>query len=175
MSDEASGEPRWPATIGALGILIGILILLDQLTELPTLGWGERQWQRLLPLGTTDLVTQFLPPLAVRLLLFVVELALGVLLLSGAWRLRQRQRRGAGLLRLWSWLAIAYVPVIIALAAWVQFGIAASAVPADVPWRGPAALALLLVALVLLAFPVFLLLWLARPEIREQYEAWPEG
>ena len=98
-----------------------------------------------------------------------------MLLFVGSVGLRRHRPVGVSLCRLWSWLAIVWVMVQMARGAlWLrQLG-------GEVPVLGVVssqAFALVGVALavaILLAFPVFLLVWLSKAAVRAEYETWAD-
>lgn len=172
MTTPGSNAPRWPRVLGAVGMIVAILIVVDTLGDLGTIGWSAEEWRRILPYGSGEIVAGIMPPAAVRLAWALVQLGLGMLLFLGAYRLSQQQQSGVKLCRLWSWLAIAEVSAAMITAAWWLERLARLPVLADLPWRSAANLGIGIAAAVLLSFPAFLLIWLARPEIREQYRGW---
>lgn len=115
-----------------------------------------------------------MPPAAWRAVSAAVQIGLAVLLIVGSVALRRRARHGVALCRLWAWLAIGWVVVVIGRGAlWLeQHG---SELPAvgTLGWPVYVPFALALAAALLIAFPVFLLVWLSRMAARSEYETWP--
>ena len=110
-----------------------------------------------------------------RVLSSVAEACLGVLLVVASWRLRARRRSGVTLSQTWSWLAIVFALVetataAVLLAAWREQRIAAE----------PGALETYLsvglwsALLIMIAWPVFLLVWTNREPVREEIASWSE-
>ena len=103
------------------------------------------------------------------------QMGLAALLLFGSLALRRRARNGVSLCRLWAWLAVVWVVVTMGRAIWwLQRHAAELPTLAPVSCQGYAVFALAFAFILLLAFPVFLLVWLSKPSVRAEYEAWPD-
>ena len=46
---------------------------------------------------------------------------------------------------------------------------------ANTEWQGAASFGVLVALAIMIAFPVFLLVFLAKPEVRREYASWPAG
>ena len=170
----AGDSPRWPRVVGTVGVVIGVLVFIDPLDDLLfRLAWTERDWQRFLGPEIAELVSAVMPPAAWLLIQAVAQLTLGGLLVVGALRLRRRRSSGARLCRLWAWLAVAWVGVMAVWAMW-QLPVYSAGVSGLVEggWQAFATVGVVAALALLLAFPVFLLVWLSRTEIRAEIETW---
>lgn len=167
----------WPDVIGILGIILAVIIFIDKLDDLVTLTWTAEQWRGLVGADLADLIVGSLPPLAVRLVTSLAHMALGVLLFAGCLALRRRRRPGITRCRAWAALAIVWVTLEVGWAAWwlaqrsEHISRAAGISPAT--WQGYAEFGIAVALVLLLAFPVFLLIWLGRSDIKAEYETWP--
>jgi hypothetical protein len=166
-------EPRWPSVIGTIGIVIGIVLLIDTADDVLTLQWTAEHWRRIFAPEIADVIARAMPSVGMRIVSTVVQVALAALLVVGCLALRRRSRAGVVHCRLWAWLAIAWVVIQLARGAvWLrQFGNDLPSVGAVTP-HAYALFAGALAAVILLAFPVFLLVWLSRPAVRAEYERW---
>lgn len=168
-----SPRSRWPEAIGIIGIVLAIIAFLDKLDDLVTLAWTEEEWSRLVGAPLADAIVRALPPVGWRLTSSLVQMTLAVLLFMGSLGLRRRQRSGVSKCRTWAVLAIAWAAVEIGWAIWWL-----SRYPTDVmgippsTWQGFAAFGIAVALVILLAFPVFLLVWFSRDEVRAEYESW---
>lgn len=168
---------RWPEVIGILGIILSVIIFIDKLDDLITLSWTAEQWRVLLGADLARLVVESLPPMAVRLVTSLAHMALGVLLFAGCLALRRRRRAGITRCRVWAALAIVWVVLEVGWAAWWLSHrteeITRWAGISPGVWQGYAEFGIAVALVLLLAFPVFLLIWFGRREIRAEYETWP--
>ena len=170
MTDERT---RWPTTLGTIGIVLGVILILDQFDELITLRWTAAQWRSVVGPYLADWIVHTLPPAWWRLLSAAVQIGLGVLLVAASVALRRRSRAGVARCRVWAWLAIGWVVVVMGQATlWLFRHRAELSTLVVSGWAGYAVFALGLAFVLLLAFPVFLLVWLSRPETRAEHEAW---
>ncbi len=167
-------RPQWPTVIGTIGIVLGIVLLLDSVDDLITVRWTAAEWRRIFPPDLADLIARSMPPAAWRAVSAAVEIGLAALLIVGSLGLRRRARHGVSLCRLWAWLAIGWVVVVIGRGTlWLeQHGGELPAV-GTITWQVYVPFALVLAAALLLAYPVFLLVWLSRTAARSEYETWP--
>lgn len=176
--DEVLGAPpsRWPGVVGTIGLILGAILFLDQIDDLLIpLVWTEDDWSRMLGPETAELVVRSLPPPAWLVTSSLVGMALAALLVVGSSRLRRRRRSGVTLCRTWSWLAIAWVAIDMASALW-WLQAHADEIPglASTGWQGYAAFGIVVALVVMLAYPVFLLVWLSRPEVAAEHAGWSE-
>ena len=164
---------RWPGIVGVIGMVVGAIMALGELQELVRiLTWTEEDWQALLgPLWTESIVAA-LPSTPWRVASSIVEIGLGCLLLVASWWLFRRDRRAVGACRTWAWLAIGYAAVVIVwVATWLPRYL--DGLPGDEQAGAGAVYFGMAVAMgIMLAFPVFLLYWLSREDVRTDYEAW---
>lgn len=168
--------PRWPRVIGTIGIVLGVLIFLDQIDDLwMGLTWTEEDWRRFFSPEMAALMATALRPAGWQLASTVIQMGLGILLVVGSLGLHRRLRFGLSLCRSWAWLAIAWVIIDIG---WDigQLSRYRGEIPGlpIVSWQTAAALGIGFAVVLLLAFPVFLLVWFARPEVRAEYSSWVE-
>lgn len=172
-----AGTARWPRVIGTLGIIVGALMFIDKMDDLLMLPLmrSREWWAGLMGGEMADLVIRWIPSPIWIVVASSIGMVLGALLVVGALRLRRGRRSGVELCRAWSWLAIGWLLVEVGAAVLWMFIHAAElrqlAPSAD--WEGSTALAILLVLIIMAAFPVFLLSWFSRPEIKAQFAAWP--
>lgn len=166
---------RWPNVIGTIGIVVAAIMFLDKVEDLSHLLWTAEDWRRLFSPDIADLIVRATPPLVWRLGIIAAELALAVLLIIGSVALRRRRRSGVSLSRVWAWLAIVWVVLIMARGVWwlLRFQGEIVGIP-YATWQGFAVLGILMALALLLAWPVFLLVWFARPEIRAEVAEWPD-
>ena len=168
--------PHWPRVMGTIGIVLGVLIFIDQIDDLwMQLTWTEEDWRRFFSPEMAALMAAALRPTGWQLASTVIQMGLGLLLVVGSLRLHRRRPSGIFLCRTWSWLAIAWAIADIGWAIWLL-----SRYAGDIPglsivsWQTAAALGLGFALVLLLAFPVFLLVWFARPFVRSEYSSWVE-
>lgn len=166
-------ESRWPITVGTIGIALGVILIFDNVDDLVTLRWTAAEWRSVFGAYVADWVVRTLPPVGWRLVSAMVQIGLGVLLIVASVALRRRSRAGVRRCRLWAWLAIGWVAVIVGQGAlWLHRHGAELPALASSGLRGYLVFALALTLVLLLAFPVFLLVWLSRPDVRTECEAW---
>jgi hypothetical protein len=165
-------RPQWPMTIGTVGVVLGALLVLDNLDELVTLRWTATEWRQVFGPYVAEWIARTTPSVGWRLGAAVVEIGLGVLLIGGSVALRRRTRRGVARCRLWAWLAVAWILVAVGRGTvWLLLHARELPAAAD-DWRGYAVLGLGLAIVLLLAFPVFLLVWLSQPAVRKEVDTW---
>ena len=172
---EAGGTrwARWPGVVGVLGMVIGAMMALSEAQEIVRiLTWTEQDWQALLGPAWTESVVATLPSMPWQVASSVFELGLGCLLFVGAWWMFWRERRAIRACRSWAWLAIAYAAVIIVwVATWMPRYL--QTVPGvEQVSAGELYFGMMVAVAMLLTFPVFLLYWLARHDVRADYEVW---
>ncbi|MDH3255052.1 MAG: hypothetical protein OEM62_08685 [Acidobacteriota bacterium] len=170
----AATDPRWPSVLGSVGIVLSILMLIDQIDDIVVLTWTEEQWSRVIGPGLGATVSGALPPPAWLILSMVVGSALALLLLAGSLALRRRRRSGIRLSRLWSASAILWTVLSFAWAAWWLSDLDEKSPDLLAGWQWSTVMAMLIGLVILLAYPVFLLLWFSRPDVRSHYSQWAE-
>lgn len=166
---------RWPTTLGTIGIVLGALLIFDNLDDVLTLQWTAEDWGRIFAPAIAEAIDRWTPPAGWRLLSAVVEVALGVLLVVAGVDLRRHRRRGVRLGRLWAGLAITWIGATATWSAW-WLGRHGWALPdPGLPgWHGFAVFVLVLTFAILLIFPVVMLVWLARSDVRAEYGSWAQ-
>lgn len=174
-TSENGPRPRWPGVVGTIGMILGVIIFLDKIDDLVTLTWTEEDWRRIFAPDIAEVIARARPPQAWRLVSHLVQMGLGVLLFVGSIVLRRRRRAGVRLCRVWAWLAIVWAVVTIGWAIWwlQQFG-GEMADVSLVGWQGYAAFGIVLALVLMLAFPVFLLVWFSKLDIWAEYATWPD-
>jgi hypothetical protein len=159
--------------IGTIGIILGIIIFVDQIDDLLTLTWTEEQWGRVFAPGIAELIVQATPPVGWQLSSALIQMGLGVLLFVGSVGLRRRSRPGVYLSRLWAWLAIGWTVLSMGWGIWwLQRHAGEISGLSQVSWQGYAAFGIVLALVLLLAYPVFLLLWFSKADVRAECETW---
>ena len=135
-------EAGWPRIVGTIGIVLGVLIFVDQLDDLWLgLTWTEEDWRRFFSPEIAALMAAALRPTGWQLASTVIQMGLGILLVAGSLGLHRRRRSGVSFCRLWAWLAIAWVVIDIGWAVWLL-----SRYAGDIPgvpfvsWQAAAAL-----------------------------------
>ncbi len=167
---------RWPGVLGVIGMVLGGLTLLDKASDLLwLLVWSEGDWYRVLPSQLARLVVSVMPPTAWIAITTLIWIALSVLLINGSLELYRRHRSGILRSRLWARLAIGWIAVEWTVGLWWFTTIAddlSTVAPAG--WQATAVPAILLVLALMLAYPVFLLVWLGRPSVAHEHAGWGE-
>jgi hypothetical protein len=167
-------RPGWPRVIGTIGTVLGILIFVDQIDDIWIgLTWTEEDWQQLFAPRIAELMTAALRPKGWQLASIAIQMGLGLMLVAGSIGLHKRRRSGVALCRSWAWLAIAWAAADIGRAVWLLFRYTGE-IPGTsiVSGQTAATLGIGFALVLLLAFPVFLLVWLARPEVKTEYSSW---
>ena len=167
-------RPAWPRVIGTIGIVLGVLIFLDQLDDLWTQSmWTEEDWGRFFSPDLAALTAAALRPTGWRLASTLIEMGLGVLLVVGSVGLHRRRRSGIALCRAWAWVAVAWALAEIGWAVWLLSRYAGDVRDASIgSWQVAVALGLGLALVLLLAFPLFLLAWFGRPAVQDEVASW---
>ena len=165
---------QWPTTIGTIGVIIGVLLVVDTVDDLLTLQWTADDWGRIFAPGLADLLARTTPPAAWRLASGIAQAGLGVFLIVASLALRRRSRRGVSMCLAWAWLAIAWTVVVMTWGVvWiVRHGTEIPGIAGE-GWGGYVVLGVLLAFVLLLAYPVFLLVWFSRPSVRAECATWP--
>ncbi len=169
-------ESRWPGVIGMIGIILGVLIAIDQIDDLLIhVWWTEADWARYLGPDIADLIVHASGSTVLRVLSSVAEACLGVFLVVASVRLRARRRSGVSLSRTWSWLAIVFALVETATAAvllseWREEMAAMSGSDVEGYVRFGIGVALA----IMIAWPLFLLIWTGLDSVEIEVESWPE-
>ncbi len=169
-------QSRWPRVVGTIGIILAVIMVVDQVDDVITyLTWSPQDWRRIFAPEVADLIVQAMPPLAWLVVSAVVGVGLGLLLFVGSIFLRRRRRGGVTLCRVWAWLAIAWavLEMVRAISWFKGYSGDLAGVPVGA-WQGYAVFGIAIALVVMLAYPLFLLLWFGRPDIRTEYEEWPD-
>ncbi len=173
----APPAPRWPTVIGTIGVVLGLIMLIDKADDLALvpLMWVGDSRRLLLGPEFGDFVARTLPWGGWIFYYIVLGMALGVLLVVGSLRLRRRRPSGVALCRAWAWLSLVWLAAGVAGALrWVgKYGgeVAELAGPG---WENPALFGAVAAVALLSAYPVFLLVWLARAPVKEEIRRWRE-
>lgn len=169
----ARRDSRWPRRLGVGGMAAGAIMAFNALQNLARhLTWSDEQWRALLePLGAEQ-AYESLPPLPLLELTAAIEIALGAALMVASWRLFWCDRRGIRASRIWAWTTVAYVLITAAwIVAWLSRNV--DSIPGvDSTTTGAVYAGFLAVMAILIAFPVFLLYWLGRDDVRADYLTW---
>jgi hypothetical protein len=171
-----STQSRWPRVVGTISIVLAVIMVVDQVDDVITaLTWSPEDWRRMFAPEVADLIVRAMPPLEWLVVSAVVGSALGVLLFVGAIFLRRRRLHGVTLCRSWAWLAIVWALLEMARAiSWFRGYSEDLAGISGAEWQGYAVFGTVVALAVLLAWPVFLLVWFRRPDVRLEYEEWPD-
>lgn len=166
---------RWPLTVGAIGIVVGAIMILDQVDDLLLpLFWGPDEWRRLVGPELADSLEQSFPARSWVLTCHIVKMALGGFLIAGSLALRRRRRLGVTLCRTWAGLATAWVAIETTWALrWLSDHVEEITGLSAEGWQGTATLGVLIAAALLLVWPAILLIWLARTDVRQEIAGWP--
>lgn len=172
-----ASSPRWPHVVGTIGIVVAVIAFIDRLDDLLfTAWWSEETWRSILGVQVGEFVIRALPSQAWLVTQSLIGMALAVVLFTASRRLRGRRRSGVTLCRVWAWLVIAWVAIDISQAVrWMmKHAGEISDLAAGAEWQGYAIFGVVLALAMLLAFPIFLLVWLARPDTQTEWTTWPE-
>ncbi len=164
----------WPTVVGIIGIIYASLglfgtfcglaflfILLSYADWLESFGIPEQEVQEM---------QASMSPVSWTVLASMVGLALASLLFVGAVRLLRRQASGARLCALWSWMIIPWS--IIATVITLVFHLNAPAPSGGQGAQIGIAIVTVIGVVVGLVFPVFVVIWFARPTIKSQVAQW---
>jgi len=100
MNEPSSAQSKWPKVIGTLGVVLGVLMVLDTIDDvLFQLFWNEEDLARWVGADIAQSIVVSMPPLAWRLLSAVIQIGLGVYLVAASLRLRRRQASGVEMCR----------------------------------------------------------------------------
>ncbi|HUU23191.1 MAG TPA: hypothetical protein VM389_11720 [Phycisphaerae bacterium] len=153
-------DPLWPAVVGALALYWGAIGALSALLA----GIGS-----FLPPAYSRIHTDFVPGWE-RLAAALCMLILAVL--SVAWGVLLRRRRRAGAALCWAFivgsLIFALASPVLAFVRWIEL-------VGDLRFVLDEVISVSSRSVALLAWPAFLLIWLARPKIRAQVRSWGRG
>ena len=167
---------RWPRVVGTIGIILAVIMVVDQVDDVITyLTWSPEDWRRLFAPEVADLIVRAMPPLGWLMVSAVVGIGLGLLLFVGSIFLRRRRRNGVKLCRVWAWLAIvwAVLEIVRAISWFKGYSGDLAGVPVGV-WQGYAVFGIVIAMAVMMAYPLFLLFWFGRHDVRTEYEEWPD-
>lgn len=167
---------RWPNVLGIIGIVLAAVTILDKAADLLVLLlWPSADWERFVTDDVARLVVSVLPPTGWIALTSLVWIGLSVLLLAGSLELRRRHRSGVAHCRRWAWLALGWIAVEWSLGLWwLSTVVDDISTVAPAGWQASAIPGILLALALMLAYPVFLLVWLASPAVSEEWAAWTE-
>jgi len=165
---------RWPGVLGTVGIIIAVLTFWDELSELIRLfTWGEEDWVRMLGTETARMVQEFAPPLGFVIASAVINLELAILLFVGSVLLIRRSRAGVSCCRVWAFLALPWLAAqLLLVLTWMRTHLPGLLRP---EWHVDEATIVfwtIIAFMVIAIFPVFLLVWFARPTVKAEYATW---
>ena len=176
MNEPSSAQSKWPKVIGTLGVVLGALMVLDTLDDvLFQLFWNEEDWAGWVGADIARSIVVSMPPIAWALPSAVIQIGLGVYLVAVSLRLRRRQASGVEMCRTWAKVTVAWVIVSMGLVLWwigriapYFLGATQAQVESTVAWG------VALAALLLLAYPLFLLYWISKDAIRAETATWAQ-
>ncbi|MGD8328900.1 MAG: hypothetical protein PVJ49_05640 [Acidobacteriota bacterium] len=166
------GAPVWPTRLGVAGLVVGALMTFTALQNLALqLTWTNEDWRELLAPYDSGSLAEVLPSSASIVLCALIETVLGLFLLNVAWKIFWRDRRGIATGRWWARMTLAYLAVVTAwIFVWMAQNLGEAVLPAGS--RGAAYFGFFVSMGLLAAFPLFLLYWLRRPDVRHDVESW---
>ncbi len=168
-------EPRWSKTVGTVALVLAILLFVDDLGDL-VIGPSVMESDAIRRIFTPDvvsLVQSTMPSQEWTATSALIGMALAVVLWLAGARLRRCMRSGVTLARLWAAMMIPWVAVQLAVGAlWNRAHAAELTRLAGSGWEEWIWPGLVLGAAIGWAFPVFLLIWFARPTIASETRAW---
>jgi hypothetical protein len=176
---EVGAMPRthWPAALGVIGIVIAALSVFDEAGELIRLfTWDEADWARIFGAETARLIEHMAPPLGFMVVSAVINLELAVLLFVGSILLLRRQRAGVSCCRAWAWIVLPWLVVqLVLVLTWLRDLLPQLLAPELMPSQATVSGAVIFGFMIVAIYPVFLLVWFARPRIRAEYVLWDIG
>jgi hypothetical protein len=169
----APPRPTWPRVLGTIGVILAAIIVVDQLDDLRVVGWTVEEWSSVLGPELGALVAASMPPALATLLSVAVTVALALMLGSGGLQLRRYHKRGAQRLVTWAWLAIVWTVASTGGGLW-WFSRTTTGINTLAPggWTEAAVLGVLVALGLMLAFPVFVLLWMNRSDVQAEVARW---
>jgi hypothetical protein len=169
-----AGPTQWPGFVGVLGIAVSAVLFVDKAEELLTPWlWPQEAWRQRFTPAMANLVAETIPPMQWTLPASFVGMLLAVLLFVGSVGVLRRRQSGVRLCRSWAWLAILWGSAEVIIASVLLQRLALDA-PQLAPegWAGAVALGIFVALAMILAFPLFLLLWFRRETIRRETAHW---
>jgi hypothetical protein len=165
---------RWPGVLGVIGIILAVLCLWDELNELIRLfTWNEEDWVRLLGAETARLVQEFAPPLGFAVASALINIELSILLFIGSVLLIRRSRAGVSCCRVWAWLVLPWLAIqLVLVLTWMRDHLSGLLQPAWQVQEATIVLWTVFAFFVIAIFPIFVLVWFARPGVRAEYATW---
>ena len=152
-------------------MVLSILMLIDSLDDVLLVGWFGTEWSHVLGPELAEAVARTVPAVSWRFLDILVSSALAVLLLVSSVDLQRRRRTGVTLTRAWAISVIVWALVSTARSVWWL-----SKIVADYPvidgWGFSASLGLGLGLGLLIAYPIFVLVWTDRPAVSNEWSRW---
>ena len=177
MESAVTYRSRWPHVLGLVGIIIGVLMFWDALSDLiQVFTWDEQDWARMLGAETAALIEKFAPPLGYQVASALINLELSILLFVASILLLRRRRAGVTVSRVWAWLVLPLLAIqLLLVLTWMKQQLAGLLRPEWQVSEGTIVVWTVFAFLLLAAYPVFLLVWLGRPSIRGDYATWNGG
>ena len=174
MIAESSVPSKWPTVIGSLGVVLGVLMVIDTLDDLLfQLFTSEEDWAAWIGSDIAQTIFVSMPPLAWLIAAAVIQICLGCVLVAGSLRIRRRQASGVQMCRTWAMATAAWVVLSLGFSLWWIGRISGDLpVASEAEIQAAAVWGIALAAVLLLAYPVFLLYWFSRDEIQTQIAGW---
>jgi hypothetical protein len=174
MIEESSAPSKWPRVIGTLGVILGVLMVIDTLDDLLfQLFMSEEDWAAWVGSDIAQTIAVSMPPLAWHILAAVIQSCLGCVLVAGSLRVRRRQASGVQMCRSWAIATAAWVVLSLGVSLW-WIGRISGDIPVatEAEIEAAAVWGIALAAVFLLAYPVFLLYWFSRDDVLEETATW---
>ena len=166
-------KARWPGPVGVIGMVVGAIMIYSKVMDLARfLTWTAEDWERILSPSQIEIIAGTLPSAGWNIGTAIFEIGLGVLVFVGSFWLLFRDAKSIRALKAWAWTSIVYG---IGIGAWVASWLSTywDSIPEAAGVGVGAAYFGVAVAMgIMLAFPVFLVVWLARADVRAEYESW---
>ena len=184
MGDLVPERSKWPTVIGVIGILVasfglfggccGVLspFLMNFSRSMASSGGGMSQEQ-------IDTMMASQPPMLWIIPASLVGMALATLLLIGCIGLARRRAGGVTLCKVWAWIIIPWTLISLVVAAYFQFQVPADAQQMGLGFQMGVGIQYFFLAAGAcfalttgVGFPMFMLIWFARPSVKDDVDAW---
>ena len=173
MIEESSAPSKSPSVIGTLGVILGVLMIIDTLDDLLfQLFTSEEDWAAWVGSDIAQTIAISMPPLAWHILAAVIQICLGCVLVAGSLRIRRRQASGVQMCRSWAMATAAWVVLSLGVSLWIGRISGDIPVATEAEIEAAAVWGIALAAVFLLAYPTFLLYWFARDDIKAETATW---
>ena len=174
MIEEALTRSKWPTVVGTLGVILGVLMIIDTLDDLLfQLFTSEQDWAAWVGSDIAQTIVVSMPPMGWQIVSAVIQICLGCVLVAGSLRIRRRQASGVQMCRTWATATAAWVVLSLGFSLW-WIGQISGDLPgaSEAEIEAAAVWGIALAAVFLLAYPVFLLYWFSRDDIRTEIAIW---